>query len=146
MALGKMLKSDYKQLGRAVDEYKNGISVSKKDWDTATNVLGGREPNELLGNKDELMSLTRGQRQAIGAIVGVQERESRGLPEEFVNAYSAMKKDGSGTYRTSNTAMIGYSRQFSENSSDLAAAGRLAAAGVIGFSATAGAINLVRGE
>jgi hypothetical protein len=147
MALGKMLKSDYKQLGRAVDEYKNGISVSKKDWETVNNMLGDtKQPADILENKDELMALTRGQRQALGVTNHILRQMDEGKFTEALKIKDAMGPQGSGVYRTDHAGAVDISRRYSENSSDLAAAGRLAAAGVIGFSATAGAINLIRGE
>lgn len=147
MALGKMLKSDYKQVGRAINEYKNGISVTKKDWETVNNMLGDNgQPADILENKDELMALTRGQRQALGVMNHLTQQMEEGQFTDALRFRDAMGPQGSGVYRTDHAGAVNISRQYSENSSDLTAAGRLAAAGVVGFSATAGVLNLVRGE
>ena len=133
MAIGKMLKKDYKQLGEAVNDYRNGINIGKQDFQDAITAVANSKTGRL--TNEELLSMTKGQRYAYGVI-------SAGKGPEAAVGFAR----GANDYKTDHWGAIRSARDAANSSSDIAAAGRLAAVGVTGFAATAGVLNLVRGD
>lgn len=135
MALKDMVKRDAKQIGEAITDYTKGVNVSKKAWNDAASTLVSS--NGKL-TPEEIQSLSKGQRYAIG--LAESSRDSGNIG----SVISTMNKHGS--YHTNGIGVIYKMRGRGNDSSDIAAAGRLAAVGVTGFAATAGVLNLVRGD
>jgi len=157
MALKGMVKRDIKQLGDAVGDYTSGMKIDAKDFGPA---LGGA----LTGKRVDLDALELGQRKAAGVVknsVDKQEdvleniRSKMHRPADPLNYSSkgtrAQRKvdndgDGQSYFKSNNVREIYNARATAFGSSDMMAASRLAAVGCVGYAATTGVLNLVRGD
>ena len=150
LGMQKFLKKNWKQVNEAADNYLNGVSVSNKNMINAIDFAENLEKQGIQG--DALVAAVNAASSdikqgaaGVNAIMRDGQFQNRGQARSMINNLSKMGKDTFHLHKMDDVNNFREARGYT-TTSDLQAAGAIAAAGVIGFSAVAGAANLVRGE
>lgn len=149
LGMQKFLKRNWKQTSEAVNDYLNGVNVSANNVNKTLAWMDAQMKNGVQG--DALDAAIRSASSDIqeGSVLGNVAGEisgARNRSEMMAQVQKMTDKNGM-VHLTgiSNVANVRTARGFT-TVSDLQAAGAVAATGVVGFSAVAGAANLIRGE
>lgn len=149
LGMQKFLKRNWKQASEAADQYLNGVDVNVSSFDAAGRFFTGMHKKGIQGDALDAAIKNAGTDVQEGmALMGIAHSRT-GAVDAAVNRRELMKMaDKNGMIHVTgaeNVAGIRQARGFTSGS-DLMSAGAVAATGVIGFSAVAGAANLIRGE
>ena len=142
----KFLKRNWKQASEAADQYLNGVDVKGQHVADGLQYLDGLVKQGLDENAIDAAVRSASMDIRKGAAAGLISSKSSGkdvyqvMAEARANSNNMLHVSGIRGVADMRDAM-GYSAK-----SDLQAVGAIAATGVVGFSAVAGAANLIRGE
>lgn len=149
LGMQKFLRRNWKQTSEAVNDYLNGVDVSARNVNKTIAWMDTQMKNGVQG--DALNAAIRSASRDVqeGSVLGNVAGDisgARNRSEMMAQVQKMTDKNGM-VHLTgiSNVANIRSARGFS-TTSDLQAAGAIAATGVIGFSAVAGAANLIDGD
>ena len=145
----KFLKRNWKQASEAADQYLNGVDVNIKSYDAAVKFGFMSNAKGLQGDALEAAIAAAGADVHEGMLLTGMAAQRTGVTDLATNRKELLKMaDKNGMIHVTgaeNVAGIRQARGFTSGS-DLMSAGAIAATGVVGFSAVAGAANLIRGE
>lgn len=149
LGMQKFLKRNWKQASEAADQYLNGVDVNIKSYDAAVKFGFMSKAKGLQGDALEAAIAAAGTDVHEGMLLTGMAAQRTGVTDFATNRKELLKMaDKNGMIHVTGAREVAAVRQVHgfTSGSDLMSAGAIAATGVVGFSAVAGAANLIRGE